>query len=556
MIRLSVADSVGRRIVEFPGEEILLGRREGVDLFLNDPAASRNHCILRAERGRILLIDLGSENGSFVGGKRVHEAALAAGQEFRVGASTIRIEGPPVAAAAAAPAEDAEKRTDPGAAAGPSGAPDAGRSSGLSLMPESEAPAPALLPPAPPAPPGPAARAATAVGAAHPAEEEPAWFAAEFSREVRRALRPAPWYLVSLALHALLLFVLTLQAYRTRATEIPVAIASGDLDEAAPSPEIDAEVEFAPPPEAIEELEEPFAPPVEDSGVASEQPAPADGEKAAEEAVPGNPAAIRLKTPLRPPPGPKKSGTPLKGTLEEAHGEARRALERGLGDGLGTLRGLPRSRIVVVEGAYDQMERVLDLYRIPHTVVERAELDDALLRDARVLFLNCSGRPEDRAVRRLVGLVRGFAERGGWILSSDWAIDPFVVEGFPGMVQIFEPRQSQPDTTIGVVPADPTSPLLEGVFPRGPESRWWLEQSSKFFRVQNRREVKVLVRSDECLRRFGTSEIAVEFPSRRGGRILHLLGHFWQKQGTQEGIVAMHRLVFNFVLERFASESR
>ena len=48
MLRLTITTPAGRAKVESNKTELLIGRREGSDLQLEDPGASRNHCDLRA----------------------------------------------------------------------------------------------------------------------------------------------------------------------------------------------------------------------------------------------------------------------------------------------------------------------------------------------------------------------------------------------------------------------------------------------------------------------------------------------------------------------------
>ena len=58
-----------RRYVE---SELRIGRGEQNDLRLNDGSVSRYHAFLRRVDGRYLLSDVGSQNGTFVNGRRVH----------------------------------------------------------------------------------------------------------------------------------------------------------------------------------------------------------------------------------------------------------------------------------------------------------------------------------------------------------------------------------------------------------------------------------------------------------------------------------------------------
>ena len=106
-----------------------------------------------------------------------------------------------------------------------------------------------------------------------------------------------------------------------------------------------------------------------------------------------------------------------------------------------------------------------------------------------------------------------------------------------------------------VGPVRRNSPLLEGVFSARTKTRWWLEEASKFVGTKGNR-VRVLVDSEDMRKRYGSRAVVVEFKPSRNGRVLHLMGHFYQKDGNHAGVVAMHRLIFNFLRERFPVRAR
>lgn len=69
---------------------IVVGRK-GADFALNDPEASRHHCVLEVRGHFVNLKDLDSTNGTFFEEERVRAAVLQDGAEFRVGSSLLRI---------------------------------------------------------------------------------------------------------------------------------------------------------------------------------------------------------------------------------------------------------------------------------------------------------------------------------------------------------------------------------------------------------------------------------------------------------------------------------
>jgi hypothetical protein len=57
------------------------------DLVVEDPFASRVHCVLRWHRDELVLEDLGSRNGTFVNGRRVERCNLVDGNVVQIGAT-------------------------------------------------------------------------------------------------------------------------------------------------------------------------------------------------------------------------------------------------------------------------------------------------------------------------------------------------------------------------------------------------------------------------------------------------------------------------------------
>ena len=67
----------------------LLGRGTDCDLRMVDPGVSRHHAELRVEDGQVVLVDLGSTNGTFVNGQPVRRVALVDGTTVTLGRTTM-----------------------------------------------------------------------------------------------------------------------------------------------------------------------------------------------------------------------------------------------------------------------------------------------------------------------------------------------------------------------------------------------------------------------------------------------------------------------------------
>jgi hypothetical protein len=91
-----------RRPINPPG--VVLGRGTDADIQINDPGVSRRHAEIRLmpedpEGVRVVLVDLGSTNGTLVNGRRAAEAELTDGSTVRIGNTTmtLRLADEPIA---------------------------------------------------------------------------------------------------------------------------------------------------------------------------------------------------------------------------------------------------------------------------------------------------------------------------------------------------------------------------------------------------------------------------------------------------------------------------
>jgi hypothetical protein len=81
-----------------------IGRYESNDVVLDDKKASRRHARVLFDHGVAEIEDLGSDNGVLLNGVRIDRRVLQAGDEIRIGGTTLRfVEDPSAARAAPAP---------------------------------------------------------------------------------------------------------------------------------------------------------------------------------------------------------------------------------------------------------------------------------------------------------------------------------------------------------------------------------------------------------------------------------------------------------------------
>jgi len=82
-------DGARQRTYELTTPVTLLGRGTDCDLRLIDPGVSRHHAELRIEDGEVVLVDLGSTNGTFVNGQPVRRVLLTDGTRVTLGRTTL-----------------------------------------------------------------------------------------------------------------------------------------------------------------------------------------------------------------------------------------------------------------------------------------------------------------------------------------------------------------------------------------------------------------------------------------------------------------------------------
>ncbi len=87
------APGVAPRRVTLRGQALTIGRLPPSDLILPGADVSRRHCRLQPEGARLRLTDLGSTNGTFLGGRRIAAPVLLdPGMSFEVGMWRLRYE--------------------------------------------------------------------------------------------------------------------------------------------------------------------------------------------------------------------------------------------------------------------------------------------------------------------------------------------------------------------------------------------------------------------------------------------------------------------------------
>ena len=92
------ATAASAQVIAFAGEPVRIGRDPANDLVLDDPNVSRLHAVLERDGSRVVIRDLGSRNGTRVGGRLVDTGEVTAGAEIGIGPYRLVFDGAKVLA--------------------------------------------------------------------------------------------------------------------------------------------------------------------------------------------------------------------------------------------------------------------------------------------------------------------------------------------------------------------------------------------------------------------------------------------------------------------------
>src|ERR1700722_20291702 len=91
-VRGGVAKTADGRSFPIDVDPVVVGRDDGANISIEDPEVSAIHCELRAMDQGILVRDLGSTNGTYIGPTRIHEAVITALTDITLGGTRITVE--------------------------------------------------------------------------------------------------------------------------------------------------------------------------------------------------------------------------------------------------------------------------------------------------------------------------------------------------------------------------------------------------------------------------------------------------------------------------------
>lgn len=174
--------------------------------------------------------------------------------------------------------------------------------------------------------------------------------------------------------------------------------------------------------------------------------------------------------------------------------------------------------VVEVKGQWDKADRTLKNLGIQHTTIGAGQLNQIGLSRTKVLVINCAGTLN----RGSLQAIRDFVAQGGYLLTTDWALDNMLKQTFPGFVEWNKGKSKG-----NVVDAQVVLPEREFFQGTVSNASWKLDEESQTVRVLRPDVVKVLAVSRDLATLDPDRQgiLAVSFSFGRG-KVLHLVGHF------------------------------
>ncbi|HBC74979.1 MAG: hypothetical protein A2008_03560 [Candidatus Wallbacteria bacterium GWC2_49_35] len=186
------------------------------------------------------------------------------------------------------------------------------------------------------------------------------------------------------------------------------------------------------------------------------------------------------------------------------------------------LNSVVKDDVVIITGNYDRVEVVLDLAKIPYTLITPMQFARFELKPRQLLMINCPGKLMPDTFPK----IEKFVAEGGHLFTTDWALINTLERAIPGFLKSSQLRTA--DSVVSIEKAyTGESELLKHVFLPGGTPSWWVF-SSHPYKVQND-AVRLLVSSKQMKTQFNLESVATEFAYKKG-RVIHTATHFYQQR--------------------------
>ncbi|MFO7796595.1 MAG: PHD finger domain-containing protein [Promethearchaeati archaeon] len=224
-------------------------------------------------------------------------------------------------------------------------------------------------------------------------------------------------------------------------------------------------------------------------------------------------------------------------------------------------------KILAIEGEYEKPDKIIEhIYAAEKQFVKKKNINKEIRKldfdRFDVVLIGCSGRSIPAAA---YPKIKEYVVNGGWLLTTDWAIESIVEAIFPGYIRWN--REKTADAVVSCQIVEPDHPFLHGLVgeleqskwasknTKKDEFKWWLEVKSFPIQIINYDQVKVLLNSWEIKKEWGEGPVLVYFNyGKNGGRVIHMISHTHLQKGGKKGKYASALILTNILDEKVSQK--
>jgi hypothetical protein len=195
--------------------------------------------------------------------------------------------------------------------------------------------------------------------------------------------------------------------------------------------------------------------------------------------------------------------------------------------------------ILVVQGCFDHAERVLESAQIEFELTSPGF--NRPLDKHDILIINCPGEISGKNAKR----IRKFVENGGFLISTDWALEYLIERTFPNTIAY---NGSVSGGTVKLRIVNNTHPFTKSL--QGTPT-WEIDAASHRIRVLGRKAEVLAVSEGGLVKKNDPLIVSFEWGS---GRVLHMISHVYLQSVTLQDTFASAMLLSNVMENKALSK--
>ena len=183
-----------------------------------------------------------------------------------------------------------------------------------------------------------------------------------------------------------------------------------------------------------------------------------------------------------------------------------------------------KETIIEVKGKWDDSGHILRTFGLGCTRVAPENLSKYDLSKSKILIVDCAGNVPAEGLEA----IRKFVHRGGYLLTTDWALEGCLQKAIPGFIEWNGDNTSETRVVDARMTGDDPQ-LTQGTVPN---AYWKLDRKSQLMRVIKTEKVVIVAMSTQLQAEdsAGLGNLAATFQYGKG-RVLHMVGHFDYNSG-------------------------